>query len=230
MKGRHRSGLVCVATVVAGLMAAGAASAAPITYAFASGSVTLTASVGGAAVMAPATLPLDGVQVTVDEGMLTLDSFSFTLTDASLTLTTAYAGYDAIHLDFASITASGGTLTLIPPPGYPQEYAYGIGPVAVAGQIDATGSGAPITDAPFALSNPSASGSLFVDSGPGGGTLTLDGITIGALSLPGAGQPLVLKADVRFQGATSAVPEPGALLLYTGGLGVVATILRRRIA
>ena len=67
-------------------------------------------------------------------------------------------------------------------------------------------------------------------SGPGGGDLTLDGITVGAFWTSGERQPLVLKADVTFEGASSVVPEPGAMALFTGGLGVVALTLRRRIS
>jgi len=216
--------------LAAGLLGAADAQAAPVLYPFTSGSVTLTAYVGGSSVMAPASFALDGQQVTSDGAALTLDSLAFTLSDASLTLTTPYAGYDTIHFDFASITASGGTLTLIPPPDNPQEYAWAIGPVLVSGQIDATGSAPAISDAPFSIANPSASGSLFVATELGGSTLTLDGITIGALSIPGASQPLVIKADVTFEGSASPVPEPGAVALYTAGLGVVATALRRRAA
>jgi len=223
-------GSTLLALVVVSLGKVESAQAAPITYAFAGGRVTLSAVANGSAVMAPATFALAGEQVTVDESAGTLDSFSFTLSNESLTLTTAYAGFNAVHLDFASVTASGGTLTLIPPADNPQEYAYAIGPVTVSGQLDATGSGAPLSNAAFSVTNPIASGSLFVGSGPGGGTLTLDGISIGAIQPPGAGVPLVIKADVVFEGTSSVVPEPGAVLLFSDGFAVVALILRRRIA
>jgi hypothetical protein len=180
--------------------------------------------------MAPATFALTGVQVTVDEAALSLSSFEFTLADANLNLTTPYAGYDAVHLDFAAAAASGGSLTLIPPVDNPQEYAFSIGPVVVAGQLDATGSGPAIVDSPFSITNPTASGSIFVESTADGGVLNLDGITIGALQLTGSGSPLVIKADFTFAGATSAVPEPGAILLFAGGLSVVGMNLRRRIS
>jgi hypothetical protein len=166
----------------------------------------------------------------VDEAALSLSSFEVALSDASLELTTPYAGYDAIHLDFASATASGGLLTLVPPVDNPQEYGFVVGPVVVAGQLDATGSSPAIVDSPFSITNPSASGSIFVESTADGGVLTLDGITIGALQLTGSGSPLVIKADFRFAGATSAVPEPGAILLFAGGLCVVGSNLRRRIS
>jgi hypothetical protein len=179
--------------------------------------------------MAPATFSLVGTQLTIDETALTLDSLDFVLTDASLALTTPYAGYDTIHLDSAAITASGGTLSLIPPASDPQEYGFAIGPVSLSGQLDASGSGAPIIDAPFLLTNPTASGSIFLSSGPGGRTLALDGISLGAFFVQRVGPPLVLKADFSFEGASSAVPEPGATLLYAGGLGLVGATLRRRI-
>ena len=221
------SGFSCAATAAV-LLAASAAGAAPVTYPFTSGSVTLAATVAGSAVMAPATFALDGVQVTVDESALALSSFEFTLSDATLVLTTPYAGYDTIHLDFASITASAGALTLIPPPDDPQEYAFSVSPVTVSGQIDATGSSPAITDSPFAFTNPSATGSIFVGSAPGGGILTLDGITLGAIQPAGAAEPLLLKADITFTGNTSAVPEPTAALLFAVGSVVVGRAIRVR--
>lgn len=217
------------AASTAGLLGAAETQAAPVLYPFTSGSVTLTAYAGGASVMAPASFALDGQQVTIDEAALTLDSLAFTLSDATLHLSTPFAGYDTIQLDTASITASGGALTLIAPPGSPQEYAWTIAPVLVAGQLDATGSAPLISDMAFAVTNPSASGSLFVATTSGGSTLTLDGITIGALTISGASAPLVIKADVTFEGSASPVPEPAAVVLYAAGLGVLAVGLRRRM-
>lgn len=221
---------IAVAGAVAGIGGAADTQAAPISYAFASGTLTLSASVGGQLVGAPVTVALDGQQVTVDEAALSLDSLAFTISGATLTLTTPYGGYDTIHLDAMSITASGGTLSFVPPADNPQEYGFQVGPVQVSGQYDATGSGPPITDAAFVFQTPSASGTLFVGSGPGGGTLSLDGITVGAFWTSGEQQPLVLKADITFQGASSVVPEPGAVALFGTGLGVVSLMLRRRIS
>ena len=215
---------------MAGIGGAADTQAAPITYTFQSGTITLSASVGGQLVGTPVTVALDGQQVTVDESVLTLDSFQFTLSDTTLTLTTPYGGYDTIHLDSMSVTASNGSLTFLPPADNPQEYGFQVGPVQVSGQYDATGSGAPISDTAFVFQNPSASGSLFVGSGPGGGTLSLDGITVGAFLTSGEQQPLVLKADITFQGASSVVPEPGAIALFAMGLGVISLTLRRRIS
>ncbi len=225
---RNLNRLLIAAAAVMWMLGAAGAKAAPVTYLFTSGTVTLSAFVNGSAVMAPAQFVLDGQQVTVDEAALSLDSFTFTFSNASLSLSTPYAGYSAINLDWVSLSASAGVLTLIAPVGDPQEYGYSIGPVSVSGQLDATGSSPAISDMPFAFTNPTASGSLYVASGPGGGTLTLDGLTVGALYLPGASHPLVLKADLTFEGAV--VPEPGTFALVASGLGILATTLRRRIS
>src|SRR5262249_41024974 len=89
------------------------ASAVPVMYNFSSGSVTLTATVGGGTVAGPITLALNGTSVTVDEGALTLNSISLsTGSSPSIPISPTYLGFNSIHLDFATLTAVGGTLTL----------------------------------------------------------------------------------------------------------------------
>jgi len=214
-------GLAISATV----LASGAASATPVLYGFTSGSVTITATANAIPIAAPVTLPLTGVQVTVDTSSLTLSSFLFTIPSSGLITFYGPVGtYTAINIDFASASASGGSLTLVPPVGNPQEYSYLIGPVSVSGQYDAVGA-PPISDAPFGFTNPSATGSIFIDTVLNGGTLDLDGITIGSISPLGAPVPIVIKGDFIFEGV---VPEPGTALLIGSGLAGLAAIGRRR--
>ena len=81
--------------------------------------------------------------------------------------------------------------------------------------------------APFSFSNPSLSGQISLGEG---GTLALNGITLGVINLPAAGPfpggPVTIKADLIF---TGIVPEPGtALLLGTGLAGLAARGRRSR--
>ncbi len=204
------------------------ASALPVTYLFTSGSVTLTATVTGGLVAGPVTVALTGISVTVDEGTLTLNSISLSMgSSGSVTISPAYNGYTSINVDFASLSAAGGTLVPVDP-GPPAEYSYSIGPVTVVGQFDAdnVNNAFDLTDAPFGFVNPSASGTIFVD--PIAGTLDMDGITLGTLDPdgPGGSDPLVLKGDFVFSGV---VPEPGAIsLLGSAALALLVGARRKR--
>ena len=63
---RGLRGWITGMAVSAALLTAGASEAAPFTYTFLSGSVTLTASINGNPLITPITRPLTGVQVTVN--------------------------------------------------------------------------------------------------------------------------------------------------------------------
>jgi hypothetical protein len=210
-------------SALAAFIAAGSAEATPITYYFAGGQVTITATVSGNPVITPQNVALNGISVTVDESAGTLDSISLsTSSSGSVTISPAYNGYDTINIDFAMASATGGSISLVDP-GPPKEYGFTIGPVNVTGQFDATGTSPPISNQPFGFVNPTASGSIFID--PVNGKLVLSGITLGEIQPTGAPDPLVIKGDFVFLGL---VPEPSTALLV--GAGLVALGARGRRA
>ena len=207
------------------LFAASAASATPVTYFFTSGDITITATVNGGLVAGPVTVPLNGVSVTVDEAALTLDSIDFTSgSTGSVAISPDYLGYTSINIDFAQITGTGGTISLVDA-GPPAEYGYSIGPVMVSGQFDAVNTNPfmNITDTYFGFSNATGTGTIFLD---GIGQLELNGITLGSIDPdgPGGAPPLVLKGDINFTG----IPEPGTALLIGSGMAGLAGLRRNR--
>jgi hypothetical protein len=216
---------LCV--IAAGLCLATSAQAVPVTYFFTSGSATITAEVLGSTVAGPVNVALNGVSVTVDEGALTLNSISLsTASSGNVTISPAYAGYSTINIDYATVTATGGSLALVDP-GPPAEYGYSISNVMVSGQFDASGVAPPIVDTYFGFVNPTASGTIFID--PYSQMLFMDGITLGVIDADGPGPipALTIKGDFVFEGA---VPEPGtAALLLAGVLGLGVAGRRRTI-
>lgn len=211
--------------VAAATLIAASAQAAPITYLFTSGSVTITGTVGGSPVAGPVTVALTGSAVQIDEPT-TLNYLLLSIgTSGSISIAPPYLGFTSINIDFASLSAFGGTLSVFDP-GPPAGYNYSIGPVYVSGQFDAVNVNPflSVTDQPFGFVNPSASGTLFVDTNV---ALALDGITIGSIDPDGPGgmDPLVLKGDFLFEGV---VPEPGTAILLALGLAGIAVRNRRR--
>jgi len=131
-----------------------------------------------------------------------------------------FGTYTSLNIDFASLSATAGILSLFDP-GSPKGYNYLLSNVAVSGQIDAVNTNPifSVNDVPFGFINPSASGQVYVDTGV---AIALDGITIGSITV--RGQQIVLKADYLFYG----VPEPGTAILL--GLGLAGVAARRRSA
>lgn len=210
--------------VAAATLLAASAQAAPITYLFTGGQVTVTATVGGNPVAGPVTIALNGSAVQIDEPT-TLNYMILTIgTSGSISISPAYLGYTSINIDFATLSAFAGTLSLFDP-GPPAGYSYSIGPVNIVGQFDADNVNNifDLSNQPFGFSNPSASGTLFVDTNV---ALALDGITLGSIDPDGPGgmDPLVLKGDFVFEGT---VPEPGTVLLLALGLAGIAARRRR---
>ena len=220
--------VLSLARSIAVLLVVGAASAAhatPVTYNFTSGSATLTATVIGFGTIGVGTIALTGTQVTFDTGPpAKLTSFLFTAGPAGpLPLSGIFSGV-SVTLASLSIAPGGGySSTATGPSPLPGTYVYNASNIAVNGVASLSGL-ATTGPTPFGTNNPFLSGQVVIT---GGGTLGLNGITLGTLAIPAIpsiffpGGTATLKADVLF---TGIVPEPGtALLLATGLAGLVAS-------
>ncbi len=197
------------------LIPTGAAQALPTTFFFTGGSATVSAtfdqdSIGGG------TIPLDGTQVTFDSAVPEVVSFSFDSTGPHAVPLTGILTGTTITLSDLQI-APGVSFTNFSVMGGPTTFNYTVGPVDVTGTAALSGV---ITSpaAPFSFSNPALSGQIQLGAG---GTLSLNGITLGVLALPALdsfpGGNVTIKADLTF---TGLVPEPGTALLL--GAGIVA--------
>lgn len=226
-----RAGLRAVRAMRGGLLLAGllslvstgAAQAVPLTYSFTGGSAVVSATFGSTT-LGSATIPLTGTQVTFDTAPASVVSFAFDAAGPNAIPLTGIPG-TTITLSNVQI-APGVPYTNFSVTGGPSLYNYTVGSVNVSGTAALSGTiNSPA--APFSFSNPSLSGQISLGEG---GTLALNGITLGVINLPAAGPfpggPVTIKADLIF---TGIVPEPGtALLLGTGLAGLAARGRRSR--
>lgn len=202
-----------------------AARATPVTYAFVSGTVTVTA------LLYPSTpIALNGSPyVSVD---LTGTSFTFDVALVPL------SGDDMSISDFTFVTEPSPVLNLTPAVGAVTEVSFGpltittgdgftsaasgTGPYLFAmGPIDVSGTATTNLGGPnaFLVTTPGAVGGLSL----GDGTLSLEGITLGAIQTDNG--TLLVLGDIEFHGA---VPEPPTIaMLALGTLGLVFMGRRR---
>ena len=218
---RPRHSLACSLVVLAALAFTSSANATPIQYLFDSGSVTLTASVGGGNISAPVTADLDGLQTTIDEAAPELVSIGLTASGPIvLDLSPAYLGYTTLTIDSLSLSGGSTPLTLVGAGPPASEYFFAVNPLTFDLVVSAVGPMvSPLMSVPLSGEAP-GSGSLFVD--PGLNQLSLSGITIGNFTPLGPpSQSIVVIADFNF--SASPVPEPStALLFVTGFLAITA--------
>lgn len=212
--------------LAATVLFAASAQAAPIVYTHVSGQLTVTASVGGVDIAGPYVVATSGDYVRIDEALMQITNLELDFgSSGSIPIYGSYGGFTSIDIDFLSLSAINGALSVFDP-GPPVGYNYTIPNVGVAGQFDAVNANPffNVSNVPFGFVTPSASGQVYVASGV---AIALDGITLGSVDPDGPGplQPLVLKGDFIFNGV---VPEPGTAILV--GLGLTAVAARRRSA
>lgn len=221
---------LALAAAIAALAGAATANAAPVTYDFTSGFVTVSAFQGSGTtdlLAAGTQIQLSGGQVTFDSTALTLPSFQF-LDNVPQTVTVIGGTFSGEHITVQSwnavpdaIYSSSAFFSSSPPPVYD----------FTAGKIDASGM--------YSLSGPIARGSTSfagtTNSLTGAVTLSgtdmiqLTGITLGVINLSG-GQTITLKGDVVFEGATP-VPLPASAWMLSSAMALfVLTLVDRRRA
>ncbi len=216
--------------------------AAPITYFFTSGTVTVTATTGATVLATVPNIPLDGDEITFDAALANpgpgdalLDIVLTMPTSGLVSLSSSYDGYDQVQIDNATLRpanvgySSSVVLDLAGPPV--DNYTFSTTTLNVFGLISATNSSGPppvplVTNF-FQFNTNTSSGKIFINSATG--NIALIGVTIGVIP-PGPNSsepfPLVVKGDFFFNGQ---VPEPGTALLVGGGLvGLMAAARRSR--
>ena len=194
------------------------ANAAPVTYDFTSGFVTVSAFQGSSNtdLLAPGTeIQLTGGQVTFDSTALKLPSFQF-LDNTPQIVTVISGAFTWEHITVQSWSAvpdatysSSAFLSSSPPP----TYGFTAGKIDAAGMYSLTG---PVNQGikPFAGTTNSLTGQVTL-----GGTdmVQLTGITLGSFTVNG--QTITLKGDIVFEGATP-VPLPASVWLLASAMAL----------
>lgn len=219
---------LAAATIFALLLAPVLASAAPITYAFTSGTVTLRAILDDGTVTSvlsgptPVNVLLGGTSVTFDPaGGINGSLIDFELVPASLLLLDldeSLVGLDTISVANARLVNDTSTQSFVSPTG-----EFFVNTIITADVSGFLPGGIPFGPESVTSIDSEVTGNL----GVAGDTITfnLAGINIARFAqLPGPGPDVLVKADFTFIG--TVVPEPGTALLI--GLGLAGLSAARR--
>lgn len=225
MKAKHSRALM-VAVVALGCFTT--AHAAPVTYDFTSGFVTVSAfqGSGNTDLLAAGTeIQLTGGQVTFNSTALTLPAFQF-LDETPQTVSVINGAFAGEHITVQSWTAVPGAgysssafLSSSPPP----TYGFTAGPIAASGMFSLSGPLLNQGSTPFAGTTNSLTGQVTLS---GTDMIQLTGITLGVVNLSN-GQTITLKGDIVFEGATP-VPLPAPVWMLGSALAVFGFALQRR--
>jgi hypothetical protein len=199
------------------------ASALPVAYSFTSGTLTVSAlllpsttvllngSPSVSAALTGTSFTFDTALVPLAGNDMSISAFTFVTSPTGvLSLTPSVGSVTQISFGALTITAGGGFVSSASGTG---PYNFTMGPIAVTGSATTN-----LGPSAVNVSTPSANGSINL----GTNTISLQGITIGAITTTGG--TLLVKGDFVFHG----VPEPGAALLVAFGAVAFAGLRRRR--
>jgi len=218
----RRLGGILAALVILGLPSA--ASAVPIVYNVAGGTVVISVYAGGIQIGSAIAAGLTG-QLTIDTAGQSLDAIDITLpSNIALNLSQSYGGYDQVIIESANLSDAVGYNSVLLS-SEPASFTTSGGPLDVVGSwsgVDTVNSppNSPVSGIPIAYQVPTITAVL--SDSP---ILTMNSVTLNSLAGPAFGETtdLVILANITVNSVV-AVPEPGTALLVGLGLVLVARI------
>ena len=224
MKAKHSLALTVAIVALVGVTTA---NAAPVTYDFTSGFVTVSAFQGSSntdLLAAGTEIQLTGGQVTFDSIALALPSFQF-LDNTAQTVTVVAPG--AFHNEqitvqsWSAVPGAGYSSSAFSSSSPPPTYGFTAGPIAASGMYSLSG---PVNQGSksFAGTTNSLTGQVTLG---GADMIQLTGITLGSFVV--GGQTITLKGDIVFEGATP-VPLPASVWMLGSILALFGFAFMKR--